>query len=104
MVLFALSRRSLTSAKALNPRTSADWFSADDRSYREAKALIESGELGNVHAIETWMSDVQDPAGKRSSSFPVFPQNLVADDFQKVTSWHLLRILAVSSLIWVSTM
>jgi predicted dehydrogenase len=37
---------------------------ADDRSYREAKALIESGELGEIHAVETWMSDVQDPAGE----------------------------------------
>ncbi|RYN79423.1 hypothetical protein AA0117_g3441 [Alternaria alternata] len=34
-----------------------------DKSYREAKALIESGELGEIHAVETWMSDVQDPAG-----------------------------------------
>uniref|UniRef100_A0A8H7TQ48 Gfo/Idh/MocA-like oxidoreductase N-terminal domain-containing protein n=1 Tax=Bionectria ochroleuca TaxID=29856 RepID=A0A8H7TQ48_BIOOC len=34
-----------------------------DKSYREAKALVESGELGDVHAIETFMSDVQDPAG-----------------------------------------
>nr|BDD69308.1 Myo-inositol 2-dehydrogenase [Verruciconidia persicina] len=34
-----------------------------DKSYREAKALIKSGELGEVHAVETFMSDVQDPAG-----------------------------------------
>lgn len=47
-------------------------FAADDKSYREAKALIESGELGHIHAVETWMSDVQDPAGKtRSSSVPL---------------------------------
>lgn len=35
----------------------------DERSYREAKSLVESGELGEVHAVKTWMSDVQDPAG-----------------------------------------
>ncbi|KAL1798062.1 hypothetical protein ACET3X_004668 [Alternaria dauci] len=34
----------------------------DDKSYREAKALVDSGELGEIHAVETWMSDVQDPA------------------------------------------
>ncbi|KAF7670689.1 hypothetical protein GT037_011140 [Alternaria burnsii] len=34
-----------------------------DKSYCEAKDLIESGELGEIHAVETWMSDVQDPAG-----------------------------------------
>jgi myo-inositol 2-dehydrogenase/D-chiro-inositol 1-dehydrogenase len=30
--------------------------------------LIESGELGEIHAFETMMSDVQDPAGKGLTS------------------------------------
>lgn len=33
--------------------------------------MIESGELGEVDAVEIWMSDVQDPSGK--TNLPSLP-------------------------------
>ena len=36
----------------------------DDKSYRTAKTLIDNGELGEIHAVETTCIDQQDPNGK----------------------------------------
>lgn len=36
----------------------------DDDSYRAAKELVESGSLGEIHAVETNCLDQQDPTGK----------------------------------------
>jgi hypothetical protein len=38
----------------------------DDDSYRAAKELVESGSLGEIHAVETNCLDQQDPTGKFS--------------------------------------
>lgn len=38
---------------------------ADDDSYRAAKELVEKGELGEIHAVETTCLDQQDPTGKK---------------------------------------
>jgi hypothetical protein len=44
------------------PRLIAD-PDLDDDSYRSAKELVESGALGDVHAVETNCLDQQDPTG-----------------------------------------
>lgn len=35
----------------------------DDKSYRQAKALIDNGDLGQIHAVETTGIDQADPNG-----------------------------------------
>lgn len=39
------------------------WLSLDDKSYRQAKALIDNGTLGEIHAVETTGIDQADPNG-----------------------------------------
>lgn len=40
----------------------------DDESYRNAKQMIQSNSLGEIHAIETTCLDQQDPTGKYPTS------------------------------------
>lgn len=35
----------------------------DDKSYRQAKALVDNGDLGEIHAVETTGIDQADPNG-----------------------------------------
>lgn len=45
-------------------------LSLDDDSYRAAKKMVESGSLGEIHAVETTCLDQQDPTGKESLALP----------------------------------
>lgn len=36
----------------------------DDDSYRAAKEMVESGSLGEIHAVQTTCMDQQDPTGE----------------------------------------
>ena len=35
----------------------------DDKSYRQAKTLVDNGDLGEIHAVETTGIDQADPNG-----------------------------------------
>lgn len=39
----------------------------DDESYRAAKQMVQSGSLGDIHAVETACLDQQDPTGEHTS-------------------------------------
>lgn len=92
-----------------------NWVSArvanlhrDDDSYRAAKELVESGSLGEIHAVETNCLDQQDPTGKLSSkpcfSFVFLLRNIQTDHpFQDSLSPSLLN-LEVSLWTWAFTM
>lgn len=40
---------------------------SDDESYRAAKQMIDEGQFGEIHAVETACLDQQDPTGKNHS-------------------------------------
>lgn len=37
---------------------------AVDESNRALKKLVDAGELGDIHAVESWCLDAQDPTGQ----------------------------------------
>lgn len=46
----------------------------DDKSYRQAKALVDRGDLGEIHAVETTGIDQADPNGMVYCSGSLFSE------------------------------
>ena len=76
----------------------------DDDSYRAAKELVESGSLGEIHAVETNCLDQQDPTGKPCLAFTFFLRDVQTDrGFQDSLSPSPLNLEASLST-WVFMM
>lgn len=76
----------------------------DDDSYRAAKELVESGSLGEIHAVETNCLDQQDPTGKYCFTFTFLSPNRRADRAFQDSLSHSPPNLEVSLSTWVFTM
>lgn len=61
--------------------------------------MIESGELGEIHAVETMMSDVQDPAGK--GLIPTTYSSVAFTNPQFLNTGHFVAFAAHSGGIFL---